>query len=444
VLQRYTGLTGRMPLPPRWALGYHQSRWGYTEAQLRTVAAELRRRAIPADGLFLDEGMRKAAPQRRPFVLSRAGYAGLQRHAAHWTGDAPSTWDTLRQTLPMLLGLGLSGLPFVGSDVGGYSGGASAALYARWVALGSISPFFRGHTTRGVNNQEPWEFGPQVEEISRDLIQQRYQLLPYLYSLFHQAAETGAPVLRPLIYEFQDDPAVRNLGSQAMLGPWLLCAPVTQPDAEVQPIYLPAGRWFELRSGALRSGPATVDEGVGPASFPGARCPSRAWLALPDGSRINVTADGHNGWPYQNIGRLVLRDGRIPKDQVTPPGRGRAQHFLLTHPEELRRYWAKNPHFVYFRETPLRGVGKFGELCPGRSAAVDPAIVPMGAALFLRGAQGGAGQGRAGQARAGRGPPARGPGAGRRRRDPRPRAGGPLLRQRGRGRAGGGAALAAG
>lgn len=117
-----------------------------------------------------------------------------------------------------------------------------------------------------------------------------------------------------------------------------------------------------------------------------------AEVQLPDGSRINVTADGHNGWPYKNVGRLLLLDRRIPRDQVTPPGRGRAQHFFQTHPEELRRYWAKNPHFVYFRETKLRGVGKFGELCPGRSAAVDPDIVPMGAALFLRGRQGAPGQ----------------------------------------------------
>ncbi len=94
------------------------------------------------------EGMRQAAPGHRPFILSRAGFAGMQRYAALWTGDAPSSWASLGQTLPMLLNMGLSGLPFVGSDVGGFSGHATPELFARWMAVGSISPFFRGHVSQ--------------------------------------------------------------------------------------------------------------------------------------------------------------------------------------------------------------------------------------------------------------------------------------------------------
>ena len=108
-----------------------------------------------------------AARGEQPFVLSRAGYAGIQRYAATWTGDTPSTWDGLQQTLPMLLGLGLSGMPFVGSDIGGYSGHASPELYARWLALGSISPFARAHVTSGVPGQEPWQFGVEVTRAAR-------------------------------------------------------------------------------------------------------------------------------------------------------------------------------------------------------------------------------------------------------------------------------------
>ncbi len=214
------------------------------------------------------EGMVAAAPERRPFVLTRAGYSGIQRWAAVWTGDAPSGWDSLRGTLPMLLGMGMSGLPFVGSDVGGYSGNATPELFARWMALGSVSPFFRGHVTSGVGPQEPWQFGQEVEDLSRDLIGQRYELLPYLYSLFDESARSGVPILRPLVFHFPDDPAVANLGDQAMLGPSLMIAPVVEPGAEQGTLYLPAGRWFELHSGAVFEGPTTVQTGVTRAALP--------------------------------------------------------------------------------------------------------------------------------------------------------------------------------
>jgi alpha-glucosidase len=424
VLARYTRLTGTMPLPPRWSLGYHQSRWGYSpDTEVLAIAGELRSRKLPADAMWLDiqhmngfrsftwdpatfpdpadlvqklgaqglhavtivdpgikvdpaydiyadglaqgafvsragapyvgqvwpgdasfpdftapavrawwqtlvardlgqgvdglwidmnepsnfvmgtngtvpedavcagdgtpgtmadlhnvyglsearatyEGMRAAAPDRRPFVLTRAGFAGIQRYAAVWTGDAPSTWATLRGTLPMLLGMGLSGLPFVGSDVGGYSGGATPELFARWMELGSFSPFFRGHVTSGVPGQEPWQFGTEVEDLSREAMTERYRLLPYLYSLFHEAATTGAPVLRPLVYEFQADPASATVDDEALLGPWLLLAPALDAGATTRTVTLPPGRWFEARSGAVHEGPAQLAMGLTLAALP--------------------------------------------------------------------------------------------------------------------------------------------------------------------------------
>lgn len=425
VLRRQTQLTGRTMMPPRWALGYHQCRWGYApDSAFEAIGQQFRDRAIPADGLWLDiqhmdgfrtftwdpnafpdpssmiagleakgfkvtviadpgikvdpgwpvydsgvagdhflklpggelfvgtvwpgdavfpdltreatrqwwgdhiaslvqtgvrgiwldvneptvfpesgggsvpddipvdgdgvattmaeahnvyaqqearatyDGMRMQAPDRRPFILTRAGFAGSQRYAAVWTGDGPSMWTTLRQTLPMLMNLGLSGLPFAGSDVGGYSGGATPELFARWMAVGMVSPFFRGHVTQGVNDQEPWAFGLEVEAISRERIHERYELLPTLYSLFDEARRAGAPILRPMVFEFQHDPQARDIDDQAMLGPHILVAPAVEQDAVERTVYLPEGRWFDFASGAAYDGPGLVTVGLTLAAMP--------------------------------------------------------------------------------------------------------------------------------------------------------------------------------
>ena len=408
VLDRYTQLTGRPMLPPRWALGFHQSRWGYPdEATVEAVAARFRTEQIPADAMWLDiqhmrgyrsftfdpatypdpaafiarldaQGFRvvtiedpgikvdpgwdvydsaqgvllpavgkgwagdsqwpdvSSAAGRawwsaqvtrvldlgvtgvwldvnepttfpeggggttlpddvavdgdgrattmaelhnayanfqaratydaiaarggdRPFVLSRAGYAGIQRWAAVWTGDTPSTWQGLEQTLPMMLGMGLSGVPMIGSDIGGYSGNASAELYARWLALGSLSPFSRAHVTSGVPGQEPWMFDDAVTDAAKQWLTERYRLMPYLMSLAYQASQTGAPILRPLVWEFPDDAATYDLADEAMLGPSLLLAPAVTQGATTRSVYLPAGRWFEWGTDRVFDGPAMID-----------------------------------------------------------------------------------------------------------------------------------------------------------------------------------------
>lgn len=203
-------------------------------------------------------GLQAAYPDRRPFVLTRAGYAGIGRHAAAWTGDAPSTVATLAGTLPMLLGLGLSGQPLVGSDVGGYSGSSDPALFGRWFALGSVSPFFRGHAEQNAPNQEPWQFGQEVQDIARELANARYRLLPYLESLADEAHQSGTPMLRPLWWHFADDPALDNLGDEALLGPFVLVAPYLAPPAQTRTVLLPAGRWVQASSGAVVQGPSTI------------------------------------------------------------------------------------------------------------------------------------------------------------------------------------------
>jgi hypothetical protein len=142
-------------------------------------------------------------PERRPFVLTRSGYAGIQRFAAVWTGDNLSRWSHLRQSIPMLQNLSLSGVAFCGADIGGFALPCSRELYARWIQLGALYPFARTHSMWGKGRQEPWSFGPRVEAIARAALELRMRLLPYLYGLFRETEETGAPVWRPLFYEFR-------------------------------------------------------------------------------------------------------------------------------------------------------------------------------------------------------------------------------------------------
>ncbi len=397
VLRQYTGLTGRMPLPALWTLGYHQCRWSYaSEAEVRRITTELRQRSIPADGIWFDidymdgyrvftwdktrfpqpkqlaadlsadgfhpitivdpgvkvdegykiyaegragdhfikgangeeyngkvwpgrsafpdfhraetrawwagrvrgwladfglsglwndmnepastdltgpilnarhdggklphasarntyalqmaratyDGMLQHDPDSRPFILTRAAFSGAQTVAALWCGDNHSHWEHLAASLPMLMNLGLSGMPFVGVDIGGFGGDSTGELLARWTQAGAFYPFCRNHAAIGTRAQEPWAFGPEVEAICRKYLNLRYQLLPYLYNLFYQASQTGAPIMRPLVWHYPKDPVTFNLNDQFMLGPDLLIAPILAPGLTARAVYLPKGRWY--------------------------------------------------------------------------------------------------------------------------------------------------------------------------------------------------------
>lgn len=418
ILETYTALTGRMPLPPQWAIGYHQCRWSYrSEAEVRQLAAEFRQRRIPCDVIHLDidymngfrvftwngerfpnptqllgdlkqegfkvvtivdpgvkfepdtdyavletglqnnyfvrhpdgqvfhgyvwpdravfpdfmraevrqwwgecqqaltdagvvgiwndmnepalndrpfgdpgvkiplpldapqgapeeqtthtethnlygmmmaraaaEGLERLRVNQRSFVLTRSGYAGIQRWSSVWTGDNHSRWEYLEMSLPMLCNLGLSGVAFVGADIGGFAGNATAELFARWMQVGMLYPLMRAHSIINSMQHEPWVFGEQVEQICREYIELRYQLLPYLYTLFWEAATTGAPILRPLLYHFPNDPQITQLYDQVMLGPSLMAAPVLRPGVEYRSVYLPEGTWFDWWTGERLAG----------------------------------------------------------------------------------------------------------------------------------------------------------------------------------------------
>lgn len=403
VLETYGELTGRMALPPLWALGFHQARWSYPdEATVRELAAQFRQRRIPLDAVYLDidymdgyrcftwnreafptyremiadlraegiktvtiidagvkvdpgyavhddglardaflrnadgslfvgpvwpgdcyfpdftdpavrawwgelyaglvedgiagfwndmnepalfddvvlpddapfhldgrgathrqmhnvygmqmarataEGLARLRPNQRPLVISRAAYAGHQRHAMVWTGDNYSTWEHLRLTVAMGLSLGLSGIPFHGADVGGFMGDCTGELLARWTQLGAFTPFFRNHAAMGTVDQEPWAFGPAIEAICRRAIELRYELLPAIYTAFWEASQTGAPIMRPLVLSHQYDPRVADLDDQFKLGGDLLVAPVLEPGISGRNVYLPAGQWYDFWTG---------------------------------------------------------------------------------------------------------------------------------------------------------------------------------------------------
>jgi alpha-glucosidase len=204
------------------------------------------------------EGLKKLRPDQRPFIISRSGWAGLQRHAIHWTGDNGSTWDHLLLSVQMVLTLGLSGIPITGPDIGGFSGGPSPELFARWIQVGSLFPFCRVHSMIGSPNQEPWKFGPEVEAIARDYLNLRYRLLPYLYTAAWQASQTGVPIIRALSFEYPNDPHTYSIDDQFLCGDALLIAPVVTQGAVSRDVYLPEGEWINFWTHERHPGMQTI------------------------------------------------------------------------------------------------------------------------------------------------------------------------------------------
>lgn len=414
VLERYTGLTGRMPLPARWQIAYHQSRYSYyPESMVRFIAQNFRERHIPCDALFLDihymdgyriftwnkdrfpdpaamltdlrrqgfrvvtiidpgvkvdpdywvyqqgqagnefvrmpdgkpfigkvwpgdavfpdftlervrgwwgtlykgliadgvagfwndmnepsvfdvpsktmpldavfddhglkcsqakvhnvygmlmseatrDGILKYRPNERPLVITRDTYAGGQRYAAVWTGDNSSTWEHLRLSLPELMNMGMSGLSLVGADIGGFALSASPDLYTRWLQAGVFYPYCRTHTEFGSRNQDPWSYGNRREQINRHSIELRYRLMPYLYNVFHQSAETGLPVMRALLLDYPDDPRAVETQDEFLIGDDLLVAPVLKDGEAARRVYMPKGEWYDFWSRRRYDGPAEI------------------------------------------------------------------------------------------------------------------------------------------------------------------------------------------
>lgn len=405
VLERYTALTGRTPLPPMWALGFQQSRYSYTpQARVREVASMLRKERIPADAIYLDidyqdgyapftidrkafpdfermiadlraqglrtvlitdlhikhdpgkgyapfdsgmredafirnpdgslyigpvwpgdsvfpdftlsrvrdwwgglyrdfvamgaagywndmnepsvfrvpgntmsldavhrlddggkrdhraihnvygmlnaratyEGLLKLQPGQRPFVLTRAAYAGTQRYAATWTGDNTASWHHLAQSTPNLLSLGLSGYAMAGDDIGGFIGSPPPDLLTRWFQLGAFNPVFRNHAATDTRPHEAWVDGEAHEARRRQAIEQRYRLMPYLYTAAEENARTGLPIMRPVFLQFPQAESFYGNGRDFLFGAGLFVAPVASELLDAHAVSLPPGHWYEF------------------------------------------------------------------------------------------------------------------------------------------------------------------------------------------------------
>jgi alpha-glucosidase len=200
------------------------------------------------------EGLSRLRPNERPFVLTRASFAGGQRYAAVWPGDNTADWSWLRQSIPTLLGLGLSGFPFVGSDIGGFVRPGSAELYTRWLQTGVFYPFMRSHSELGAPDKEPWAFGYQYEPINRRAVELRYELLPYIYNVMAEANQTGLPAMRPLFLEYPEDENAASVDDEFLFGSDLLVAPVLWEEATERTVYLPKGDWYDYWTGRRLEG----------------------------------------------------------------------------------------------------------------------------------------------------------------------------------------------
>ena len=199
------------------------------------------------------EGMRSLS-EKRPFVITRAAYAGTQKYATVWTGDNQSLWSHLQMMVPQLCNLGMSGFAFAGTDIGGFGADTTPELLTRWIEAAVFSPLFRNHSCQGTRRQEPWQFGDEVVSIYRKYVKLRYRLIPYLYDLFYQGEKTGLPVMRPLVLHYPDDPQTYNLNGEFLVGENLLVAPMLEQGATKKMVYLPAGIWYDFWTGEKITG----------------------------------------------------------------------------------------------------------------------------------------------------------------------------------------------
>lgn len=191
------------------------------------------------------EGLRKCS-NKRPFIVTRACYAGSQKYSTVWTGDNQSTWEHLRMSLPMLMNLGLSGMAFCGTDVGGFGFDCTAELLSRWVQVGAFTPLFRNHACMGTRDQEPWAFDSKTEAINRKYIKLRYTLIPYIYDMMYAASQNGAPLMRPLMFNYQEDDNTYEINDEFLCGDNLLVAPIVTQGSKARMVYLPKGdSWID-------------------------------------------------------------------------------------------------------------------------------------------------------------------------------------------------------
>jgi len=199
------------------------------------------------------DGLRKLEGDERPFVLTRAAYSGAQRYAATWTGDNTSSWNHLGMSTPQLLSMGISGYGMVGDDIGGFAGTPTPDLLTRWFEVGAFNPIYRDHTAKGTGDQEPWVHGPEHEAIRKRFIEERYRLMPYIYTGVEEMSRTGVPLMRALYLEYPKAAGIEGNDHDFLFGRDLLVAPVTTEKLDAQVVQLPPGEWYDYWTSEKRS-----------------------------------------------------------------------------------------------------------------------------------------------------------------------------------------------
>jgi alpha-glucosidase len=189
-------------------------------------------------------GVKRFAYPKRPFIITRSAYSGAQRYTSSWTGDNVATWEHLWIANIQVQRMSISGMGFTGSDIGGFAEQPSGELYARWIQLGVFHPFCRTHSSGDHGNQEPWAFDEEVIDITRKFVNLRYQLLPYLYTMFWQYIEEGIPMLKPLVYYDQEDIQTHYRNDEFVFGNQILVCPILEPNSLGRRMYVPRGHWY--------------------------------------------------------------------------------------------------------------------------------------------------------------------------------------------------------
>lgn len=202
-------------------------------------------------------GLKKYS-HKRPYVITRAAYAGTQKYSTVWTGDNQSLWPHLQMMIPQLCNLGMSGFTFAGTDIGGFGADATAEMLTRWIEAALFSPLYRNHASMGTRAQEPWVFGEPTLSIYRKYLKLRYRFIPFLYDLCYKETKNGLGIMRPLVLNYDQDPTVRTMNDEYMVGDELLVAPVVQEGQNTRAVYLPAGEWIDFWNGVEYAGRRSI------------------------------------------------------------------------------------------------------------------------------------------------------------------------------------------
>lgn len=226
---------------------FHDEDRKSTHSQMHNVYGHLMSKAVY-------ESLQKY-DKKRPFVITRACYAGSQRYASAWTGDNHSIWAHLQMAIPQLCNLGISGMGFSGTDIGGFGSDTTAELLIRWMQLGCFSPLCRNHSSKVGIYQEPWQFDKETCRIYKKFVELRYRLLPYIYDCFCNMEKTGIPVMRPLVMEYEEDANTWELNDEFLIGEHILVSPVVTQGSRKKLVYLPKGDWIDYETGEMLAGP---------------------------------------------------------------------------------------------------------------------------------------------------------------------------------------------